>query len=540
MAAKFIFVTGGVTSSLGKGITAAALGRLLKSRGLKVAMQKFDPYININPGMMSPLQHGEVFVTDDGGECDLDLGHYERFINESLSVECDVTSGQIYHSVINKERKGDYNGVTVQVIPHITNEIKRAAYRVANKSNADVVIVEIGGTVGDIESQPFLEAIRQMRWDLGPHDCLYLHVALVPYLVAAGELKTKPAQHSVKILRSLGIQPDIVICRCEVELGRALREKIALFCNIEPTDVIPNYDVDTIYEVPHMLQEAGLDTLVCQKMDIETEPADLNIWDDLVSAYKNPKRHIRIALVGKYTELHDAYSSILEAIKHAGIANETDVEITWVAADKINSYDDAKRRLEGVDGILVPSGFGERGMSGMMFTAQYAREYQIPYFGIGIGMQLAVIEFARHVCLLLEADTTEQNPSTPYPVIDLMSDYKELHLTSGDTMRLGRAPCLLREGSIPRSCYGVEEIAERHRHRYELNPEFVPQLEAAGLKAVGVNPDLRLVEIVELSNHPWFVGTQFQPEFTSRPNRPHPLFVSFIHACNNYHETLLS
>lgn len=536
MAAKFIFVTGGVTSSLGKGITAAALGRLLKSRGLKVAMQKFDPYININPGMMSPLQHGEVFVTDDGGECDLDLGHYERFIDESLSVECDVTSGQIYYSVINKERKGDYNGVTVQVIPHITNEIKRAAYRVANKSNADVVIVEIGGTVGDIESQPFLEAIRQMRWDLGPHDCLYLHVALVPYLVAAGELKTKPTQHSVKILRSLGIQPDIVVCRCEVELGKALREKIALFCNLEPTDVIPNYDVETIYEVPKMLQQENLDTLVCEKLDIETKPANISEWDELVVAYKNPKDSVRIALVGKYTELHDAYSSVLEALRHAGIANQTSVEVVWIAADKIQSYEDAVEQLSGIDGILVPSGFGERGMPGMIWTAQYAREQKIPYFGIGIGMQLAVIEYARNVCLLDEADTTEQNPSTAYPVVDLMSDYKELHLSSGDTMRLGRAPCVLQENTIARDSYGIEEIAERHRHRYELNPEYIGQLEAAGLKMAGINPELQLVEIIELPDHPWFVGTQFQPEFTSRPNRPHPLFVSFIHTCKEHKE----
>ena len=533
MAAKFIFVTGGVTSSLGKGITAASLGRLLKNRGLKVAMQKFDPYINVNPGMMSPLQHGEVFVTADGGECDLDVGHYERFIDETLTVDSDVTSGQVYLSVINKERKGDYNGGTVQVIPHITNEIKRAAYRVAQKSDADVVIVEIGGTVGDIESQPFLEAARQMRWDLGPKNCLYIHVALVPYLVAAGELKTKPTQHSVKVLRAQGIQPDIVVCRCEVALGRAPREKIALFCNLEPSHVIPNYDVDSLYEVPKMMQEEGLDELVCQQMDLALPRADLTQWNEVADRHKNPQKRVRIALVGKYVDLHDAYLSVVEALAHAGIAHCAAVDIDWVYADKLTSYEGTKERLKDAQGILVPCGFGERGMQGMMWAAQYARESKKPFFGIGLGMQMAVVEFARHVCNMEEADTTEQNPSTPHPVIDLLSDYKEMHLSSGDTMRLGAAPCLLGENTLSLQHYGAESINERHRHRYELNPEYMEVLQESGMVMAGVNPALNLVEIIELkpTEHPWFVGTQFQPEFTSRPNRPHPLFASFVAEC---------
>lgn len=528
MAAKYIFVTGGVTSSLGKGITAAALGRLLESRGLKVAMQKFDPYININPGMMSPLQHGEVFVTEDGGECDLDLGHYERFINEDLTVGCDVTSGQVYFSVINKERKGDYNGTTVQVIPHITNEIKRSVYRVANTSEADVVIVEVGGTVGDIESQPFLEAIRQMRWDNGPNDCLYIHVALLPYLSAAGELKTKPAQHSVKTLRALGIQPDILVCRCELELERPLREKIALFCNLDPEDVIANYDVETIYEVPQMLRDENLDTLVCKKLGLPEGKADLREWDKIVAAYKYPKKDVEIALVGKYTELHDAYISVVEALIHAGMAHHAAIKIRWILSDKIVSYEDACEKLASVDGIIVPSGFGERGMPGMIWAAQYARENEIPYFGIGLGMQMAVVEFARNVCKIEDADTTENNPSTAHPVVAMMSEYKETRMSLGDTMRLGSAPCHLKEGTIAMESYGKTDISERHRNRYELNFDFIPVLESNGMIMAGMNPELKLIEMVEIKEHPWMVGTLFQPEFKSRPNAPHPLFLSFI------------
>lgn len=530
MGVKFIFVTGGVTSSLGKGITAASLGRLLKSRGLKVAMQKFDPYININPGMMSPLQHGEVFVTDDGGECDLDLGHYERFIDENLNVDCDITSGQIYLSVINKERNGDYSGGTVQVIPHITNEIKKTVYRVAKTSGADVVITEIGGTVGDIESQPFLEAARQIRWEMGA-SCMFIHVTLVPYLSAAKELKTKPTQHSVKVLRSLGIAPDIIVCRCELPLSKSLRDKIGLFCNLDGAYVIANYDAENLYDVPLMLHEEGLDELVCQKLHLETPPIDLAPWRDLAYKLKNLTKKVKIALVGKYVDLHDAYLSVTEALTHAGLVHDTEVEIEWIASGDIDSLQDAERLMRGCGGLIVPGGFGERGMSGMILAIQYARQNGIPFFGIGLGMQLSVVEFARNV-MNLDADTTERNVQTPHPIIDLMADHKALNLRKDDTMRLGTASCSLSSRTRARAVYEADSISERHRHRYELNPEYVEPLEEAGLVMAGINPALDLVEIVELpaSAHPWFVGTQFHAEFTSRPNRPHPLFVSFIEA----------
>lgn len=532
MAAKYIFVTGGVTSSLGKGITAASLGRLLKGRGLRVAMQKFDPYINVNPGMMSPLQHGEVFVTDDGGECDLDLGHYERFIDENLSVDSDVTSGQIYLSVINKERNGDYSGGTVQVIPHITNEIKKSVYRVARKSAADVVIIEIGGTVGDIESQPFLEAVRQIKWEVGKNDCMYIHVALVPYLAASGELKTKPTQHSVKILRSIGIQPDMLVCRCEHPLTKALRDKIGLFCNVSGNYVIPNYDASSIYEVPLMLQEEGLDELVCEKLHIAAKDSNMDSWRNMVMRYKSLNQKIKIGLVGKYVDLHDAYLSVIEALTHAGLSLGSEIDIQWISTDTLHTEEDVENALIDMDGVIVPAGFGERGMPSMIMVADYAREKQLPFFGIGLGMQMAVVAFARSICNL-NAHSTEEDPSTDYPVIDLMSDYKDLDLNKANSMRLGSEPCLLLPGTIAHKAYHADAINERHRHRYELNPLYVPQLQEAGMLMAGINPGLQLVEIIELNQdeHPWYLGTQFQPEFTSRPNKPHPLFLSFLEAC---------
>jgi len=531
MATKFIFVTGGVVSSLGKGITASSLGRLLKSRGLKVSMQKFDPYINLNPGMMSPLQHGEVFVTDDGGECDLDLGHYERFIDENLTVDSDITSGQIYQSVINKERQGDYHGGTVQVIPHITNEIKRSIFRVARTTGCDVVITEVGGTVGDIESQPFLEAIRQIKWEVGMENCLFIHVTLVPYLGKAQELKTKPTQHSVKELRSIGIQPDIIVCRCELEgaLTQSLRDKIGLFCNVEGASVIPNYDAETLYDVPLMMHKEGLDELVCKKLCLDLPAADLEEWNDLVYRFKHLERRVRIALVGKYVDLHDAYISVYEALVHAGITHSTEVDIDWVYSGDLTDLASAEKALSGADGILVPGGFGERGMEGMVFAAQYAREHNVPYFGLGLGLQMAVVEFARNVCGL-DADTTERTPNTPHPVIDLMEEYKSADPRADGTMRLGGYACELAEGSIARAAYQSASVIERHRNRYEINPRYVPSLEEKGLVVTGVCPTNRLPEMVELNGHRWFVGISAHAEFTSRPNRPHPLFVAFLGA----------
>ncbi len=531
MATKFIFVTGGVVSSLGKGITAASLGRLLKSRGLKVSMQKFDPYINLDPGMMSPLQHGEVFVTEDGGECDLDVGHYERFIDETLTVDSDITSGQIYQSVINKERMGDYHGGTVQVIPHITNEIKRSIFRVARTTGSDVVITEVGGTVGDIESLPFLEAIRQIKWEVGSENCLFIHVTLVPYLGKAQELKTKPTQHSVKELRSIGIQPDIIVCRCELAgaLSQSLRDKIGLFCNVEGSAVIPNYDAETLYDVPLMMHGEGLDALVCKKLSLDLPEADLNEWNDLVYRFKHLERRIRIALVGKYVDLHDAYISVYEALVHAGIAHSAEVDIDWIYSGDLTDDAAAEKALSGADGILVPGGFGERGMEGMVVAARYARTHNVPFFGLGLGMQMAVVEFARDVCSL-DADTTERTPNAADPVIDLMEEYKDADPRAAGTMRLGGYACELAEGSLARAAYGVDAVVERHRNRYEINPRYVPALEAHGMAVTGVCPTNHLPEIVELREHRWFVGTAAHAEFTSRPNRPHPLFVSFLGA----------
>ncbi|MBE3571618.1 MAG: CTP synthase [Moorella humiferrea] len=527
MSAKFIFVTGGVTSSLGKGITAASLGRLLKSRGLKVAIQKFDPYINIDPGTMSPYQHGEVFVTEDGAETDLDLGHYERFIDINLTRASNVTAGKIYWSVITKERRGDYLGGTVQVIPHITNEIKEQLYRVAEESDPDVVITEIGGTVGDIESLPFLEAIRQMKSDIGRDRVLYIHVTLVPYLKAAGEAKTKPTQHSVKELRSIGIQPDIIVCRTERPFSREMEEKIALFCDIDPDAVIQAWDADSIYEIPLMMEKEGLDSIVVERLKLECGPPRLDDWRAMVERMKSITRKVEIALVGKYVTLPDAYLSVVEALRHAGFYHGVQVHIRWIYSGDLEQ--EGPEQLKGAAGILVPGGFGDRGTEGKILAARYAREMKVPYLGICLGMQLAVVEFARHVCGLKGAHSAEFNPETPHPVIDLLPEQKNV-AEKGGTMRLGAYPCRLRPGTRAYQAYGTEEIYERHRHRYEFNNNYREELTARGMIVSGTSPDNRLVEIIELSDHPWFVACQFHPEFKSRPNRPHPLFRDFIGA----------
>lgn len=526
--AKYIFVTGGVVSSLGKGITAASLGRLLKNRGLKVTIQKFDPYINVDPGTMSPYQHGEVFVTDDGAETDLDLGHYERFIDINLSANSNVTTGKIYSAVISKERRGDYLGGTVQVIPHITNEIKERVFRAGKETGADVVITEIGGTVGDIESLPFLEAIRQIKSDIGRDNVMYIHVTLVPYIRAAGEMKTKPTQHSVKELRSLGIQPNVIVTRTEFPLQADMKEKLALFCDIEKNAVIECIDAETLYEVPLLLQEQGLDDYVCHHLGLACKEADMTEWKALVQQIKNLKHTTRIAIVGKYVELHDAYLSVAEALYHGGYFNDTDVEIKWVSAEEVTAQN-ADELLGDVDGILVPGGFGDRGIEGKIAATRYARENKIPFLGICLGMQVAVIEFARHVAGLDGANSSEINPETKYPVIDLLPEQKEIE-DKGGTMRLGLDPTKVAAGSLTEQAYNNTLVYERHRHRYEVNNEYREGLEQLGLRFAGTSPDGRLVEIVEIPDHPWFLATQFHPEFTSRPNRPQPLFRDFVKA----------
>ena len=529
---KYIFVTGGVVSSLGKGITAASLGRLLKSRGYKVTIQKFDPYINVDPGTMSPYQHGEVFVTDDGAETDLDLGHYERFIDINLSKSSNVTAGKIYLSVINKERRGDYLGRTVQVIPHITNEIKERVYRVGRNDNADFVITEIGGTVGDIESLPFLEAIRQVKKEVGKNDVLYIHVTLVPYIAAAGELKTKPTQHSVKELRSIGIAPDILVCRSEKPISKDMCEKMAMFCDVDPEAVIQNLTAESIYEVPMLMEEQGLDTVVLKKLDMEDKPKDMEHWHEMVARIlKKYDRKVKIAVVGKYVELHDAYISIAEALKHAAVANEAELEIKWVNSEKMEEDNNVEEMLKDVDGILVPGGFGNRGIEGKIMAVKYARENKIPFFGICLGMQCAVIEYARHMCSMEGANSAEFAPETQYPVIDLMPDQVDVE-DMGGTMRLGLYPCKVYPGTLTEKAYGAELIYERHRHRYEFNNAFREQIVEKGLRIGGTLPNGRLVEIVELPEdvHPWFLGAQFHPEFKSRPTNPHPLFKEFIAA----------
>jgi len=525
---KYIFVTGGVVSSLGKGITAASLGRLLKNRGLKVSIQKFDPYLNVDPGTMSPYQHGEVFVTDDGAETDLDLGHYERFIDESLSKNSNVTTGKVYWSVISKERRGDYLGGTVQVIPHITNELKDRVYRVAKEKNVDVVITEIGGTVGDIESLPFLEAIRQIKYEVGRENVCFIHVTLVPYLGKAGELKTKPTQHSVKELRSIGIQPDIIVCRSEKELSMDLRNKIGLFCNIDGRSVIQNLDAENLYEVPLMLHNEGLDTLVCEKLNLDCNEIDNSAWINMVDKLKNLKENVKIALVGKYVELHDAYISVVEALSHGGLNCDSNVDIKWVNAVEVNE-NNVEELLGDVDGILVPGGFGDRGVEGKIEAIRYARENKVPFLGICLGMQCAVIEYARNVLKLKDANSAELVPETTHPVIDLMPDQKDVD-EKGGTMRLGLYACRLSKGTKALDAYGEEVIYERHRHRYEFNNEYREPLTKAGLILSGTSPDKRLVEIVEIKDHPWFVAAQFHPELKSRPNKPHPLFSEFVKA----------
>ena len=534
MSTKFIFVTGGVVSSLGKGITAASLGRLLKCRGLRVSIQKFDPYINVDPGTMSPYQHGEVFVTDNGAETDLDLGHYERFIDESLTQAANVTSGRVYKTVIDRERQGGYLGATIQVIPHITDEIKRNILLVSKQENApDVVITEIGGTVGDIESQPFLEAIRQMRAEVGFENSLYIHVTLIPFLKAAGELKTKPTQHSVKELGGIGISPDILVCRCEHEVPAEVRAKIGLFCNLPADRVFQNLNARSIYEVPLMLHKEGLDEKVCQLLGLTGLSCDLTEWETMVERQLNPIRETTIALVGKYVELPDAYLSIVEALTHGGIAHQAKVHIKWVQSADL-TQENVAEALEGCHGILVPGGFGQRGLEGKMIAIQYAREHKIPFLGICLGMQMAVIEYARNVLNLRGASSTELDPNTLYPVIDLMAD-QNLDML-GHTMRLGKYRCALKHDTNSYKAYAQEEIWERHRHRYEFNNDYLTRFEEGGMTIAGKNPDRNLVEIVEIPDHPWYVAVQFHPELKSRPNRPHPLFRDFVGAAIKHQE----
>lgn len=535
MATKYIFVTGGVVSGLGKGITAASLGRLLKARGYRVTVQKFDPYLNIDPGTMSPYQHGEVFVTDDGAETDLDLGHYERFIDENLNATSNVTTGKIYWSVINKERRGDYLGKTVQVIPHITNEIKDSIFKVAKETNTDIVITEIGGTVGDIESQPFLEAIRQVKYTVGEENCMYVHVTLLPYISGSHELKTKPTQHSVKELRAIGIQPDAIVCRTEVDLTPEGREKIALFCNVDEQAVIQNSTVSTLYEAPLMLEKNGLGRIVCKRLKLECGEPDLAEWETLIAKIKkimSSSDCVKIALVGKYVEMRDAYISVAEALRHGGFENDVDICIDWVQSEDLTA-ENADEVLNGVDGIIVPGGFGDRGIEGKIEAVRYAREHDIPFFGICMGMQMAVIEYARHVVGFADA-TSSEFKKTEHCVIDLMPDQKDIS-KKGGTMRLGLYPCKLKANTKSEQAYGGQAlIYERHRHRYEFNNEFRKVLTDHGLELAGTSPDERLVEIVELPDLRWFVGVQFHPELRSRPNRAHPLFRDFIGAAKAY------
>ena len=529
---KYIFVTGGVVSGLGKGIAAASLGRLLKARGLKVALQKFDPYLNVDPGTMSPYQHGEVFVTEDGAETDLDLGHYERFTDEDLTVDSSVTSGKIYWSVLNREREGAFLGGTVQVIPHITNEIKERVYRVGRRPGIDVVITEIGVTVGDIECQPFLEAIRQVAVEVGRQNVLYIHVSLIVSIPGTGELKSKPTQHSVKELLGLGIQPDVILCRSDAEIPQDIRDKISLFCNIPPEQVIANQTAPILYEVPLMLEREGLARVVCQRLKLGGVDADLNQWCTMVERAKHPHGRVEIALVGKYVALHDAYLSVAEALAHGGIENSVQVAIRWVDSEQLND-DNAAQMLGGCAGVIVPGGFGSRGVDGMLSAIRWARENRVPYFGICLGMQMAVIEFARHAAGLADAHSTEL-ASTAHPVIDLMPEQREV-VSKGGTMRLGAYPChITSRDTRAFHAYGTEEIWERHRHRYEFNNDFRTLLVEKGLCLSGLSPDGSLVEMVELPGHPWFVGVQFHPEFKSRPNKAHPLFRDFVAAAVEY------
>ena len=529
MATKYIFVTGGVVSGLGKGITAASLGRLLKTRGLKVASQKLDPYINVDPGTMSPLQHGEVFVTDDGTETDLDLGHYERFIDENLNKFSNLTTGKVYWNVLTKERNGDYLGSTVQVIPHITNEIKHFIYSVGEKSGADIVLTEIGGTTGDIESQPFLEAIRQVSLELGRGNCLFIHVSLVPYIKSSGEHKSKPTQHSVKELRSMGIFPDIIVTRSDEPIDKEIKDKIALFCNVKSDCVIENLTMPILYQAPVMLEEHHFSDIVCRELNLNDLPApDMTEWNEMLARIENRSRTVRIALVGKYVRLHDAYLSVAEALRHGGFENSAQVDIDWVDSELLTSYN-VDNYLHGADGIIVPGGFGDRGVAGMILAGQYARENDIPYFGICLGMQTAAIEFARNVLGYADANSTEFAPDTKHPIIDLMPD-QQGNLPKGGTMRLGAYPCAIRPGTLMERVYGQSNISERHRHRYEFNNEYRQEFQDHGMRIAGTSPDERLVEAVEIPGKRFYIGVQFHPEFKSRPNKAHPLFREFIKA----------
>jgi CTP synthase len=528
MPVKYIFVTGGVSSSLGKGITAASIGRLLKTRGLRVTMQKMDPYINVDPGTMNPFQHGEVFVTDDGTETDLDLGHYERFVDEHLGRENNVTTGSVYWSIITRERKGEFLGGTVQVIPHVTNEIKERILRLTRTSEVDVVITEIGGTVGDIESLPYLEAIRQFKKDVGPENVMYIHVSLVPFLETTKEMKTKPTQHSVKELRSMGIQPDAIVCRSKEPIGVDLKDKISLLCDIDIDAVVSAKTADCIYEVPLLLHAEGLGDFVARHLGLEGHEEDLSEWEELVRRIKSAEHEVTIAIVGKYVDLIDAYLSIIESLKHGGFAHSADVDIRWVTSDDITP-ENAEQLLAGMDGILIPGGFGVRGVDGKVEAVRYARENGVPFLGICLGLQCAVIEAARNICGLSKANSSEFDPATPDPVIDLLPSQRDVD-EMGGTMRLGLYPCKLDENSLAFKCYGEEVIYERHRHRFELNNHYRTVLQDAGLVFSGLSPDGRLVEIIEREDHPWFIAGQFHPEFKSRPNRPHPLFREFVGA----------
>lgn len=535
MPVKYVFVTGGVVSGLGKGITAASLGRLLKARGYKVTMQKFDPYINIDPGTMNPVQHGEVFVTDDGAETDLDLGHYERFIDESLTKNSNVTTGKVYWSVLQKERRGDFGGGTVQVIPHITNEIKSRFHRNFSTTETEIAIIEVGGTVGDIESQPFLEAIRQFQHEVGHENAILIHVTLIPYLKASGELKTKPTQASVKDLQAMGIWPDILVCRSEHPLDDGLRSKIALFCNVPKTHVLQNLDVEVLYEAPLAMEEEHLAEVACQCLNLPCPEPDLTEWRAMIDAWKHPEKEVTVALVGKYIQLHDAYISVVESLKHGGVANRASVNIKWIDSETVTA-ENVNELLGDVSGILVPGGFGSRGIEGKILAIKYAREHQVPFLGLCLGMQLSIVEFARDVIGYTDAHSAELDPSTVHPVIHLMPDQDGIE-DIGGTLRLGSYPCVLNKESKTYALYGTETIHERHRHRYEVNNDYRNVLQEHGMMLSGISPDGRIVEMIELPDHPWFVATQAHPELKSRPNRPHPLFRGFIEASLKYQKS---
>ena len=534
MAVKYVFVTGGVVSGLGKGITAASLGRLLKARGYTVTMQKFDPYINIDPGTMNPVQHGEVFVTDDGAETDLDLGHYERFIDESLTKNSNVTTGKIYWSVLQKERRGDFGGGTVQVIPHITNEIKSRFYRNPAAKDTEIAIIEVGGTVGDIESQPFLEAIRQFQHDMGRENAILVHVTLIPYLRASQEMKTKPTQASVKELQGMGIQPDVIVCRSEYPLTDGMKDKISLFCNIPSNHVLQNLDVEYLYEAPLAMEKENLAGVVCECLNLECPTPDLKEWTEMVDCLRQPTQEVSVALVGKYIQLHDAYISVVEALKHGGIFSHTTVNIKWIDSETVTA-ENVEELLGDVDGILVPGGFGDRGIEGKIEAIHYARTHKVPFLGLCLGMQLSIVEFARNVVGYRDAHSMELNPQTTHPVIHIMPDQIGIE-DIGGTLRLGAYPCVLDKESKAYKLYGTEEISERHRHRYEVNNDYRDVLEKNGMMLSGLSPDKRIVEMIEIPEHPWFIATQAHPELKSRPNRPHPLFKGFVEASLKHKE----